>query len=379
MQIDYTTWYVTDAAGNELSIYSTNQSTTTTPTPLQTEIAVYGQSRAGIYNLSYSSTTTGGVTTYALSGTAFNYEIKDHLGSVRVIINRNLNTNSTVNIMSWADYLPFGEVMQSSPVTGYNDRYGYQGEYAICDPETATNTGGNNIGGWNSFDHRMFDANLGRWLSPDAGKQYHSPYEGMGNDPVNGVDPDGNAWGLLIDGNGNKLYKWFGEGVDVSGPYKHVSDNFSYYNDNKSVQHDETATFEFAPGTLDGMKFVVNTSHSSIKALPEATIIYDYFDGSGNIQSTTFMRGKAFVIGAGNSTGIPVDAVYAPHIDANSVFKVSNGNSVTVTDNNIEVHYGGGTSWVAQNIPTPWTDTGGWKTGDEIDSSFKELMPLELR
>ena len=375
----YTTWYVTDAAGNELSIYSTNQSTTTTPTPLQTEIAVYGQSRAGIYNLSYSSTTTGGVTTYALSGTAFNYEIKDHLGSVRVIINRNLNTNSTVNIMSWADYLPFGEVMQSSPVTGYNDRYGYQGEYAICDPETATNTGGNNIGGWNSFDHRMFDANLGRWLSPDAGKQYHSPYEGMGNDPVNGVDPDGNAWGLLIDGNGNKLYKWFGEGVDVSGPYKHVSDNFSYYNDNKSVQHDETATFEFAPGTLDGMKFVVNTSHSSIKALPEATIIYDYFDGSGNIQSTTFMRGKAFVIGAGNSTGIPVDAVYAPHIDANSVFKVSNGNSVTVTDNNIEVHYGGGTSWVAQNIPTPWTDTGGWKTGDEIDSSFKELMPLELR
>jgi hypothetical protein len=41
----------------------------------------------------------------------------------------------------------------------------------------------------------MYDANVGRWLTRDPKKQYWSPYEGMGNDPINGVDPDGGFFG----------------------------------------------------------------------------------------------------------------------------------------------------------------------------------------
>ncbi len=45
-----------------------------------------------------------------------------------------------------------------------------------------------------NFDHfeaRQWDARLGRWLAPDPAGQFHSPYLGMGNNPVSGVDPDG--------------------------------------------------------------------------------------------------------------------------------------------------------------------------------------------
>jgi len=60
-------------------------------------------------------------------------------------------------------------------------RYGYQGQYAEVDKET----------GWNNFDFRMYDAQIARWMSTDPMGQYASPYLGMGNNPLNRVDPDG--------------------------------------------------------------------------------------------------------------------------------------------------------------------------------------------
>jgi RHS repeat-associated protein len=60
-------------------------------------------------------------------------------------------------------------------------RYGYQGEYAEKE----------DVGSTNSFELRLWDARIGRWLSTDPMGQYSSPYLGMGNNPINGVDPDG--------------------------------------------------------------------------------------------------------------------------------------------------------------------------------------------
>ncbi|TAH03206.1 MAG: hypothetical protein EAZ15_03565 [Sphingobacteriales bacterium] len=64
---------------------------------------------------------------------------------------------------------------------GVTYRYEYQGAYAEKDPIT----------GFNNFDLRMYDGRKGRWLSTDPNAQYYSPYEGMGNNPVSSVDPDG--------------------------------------------------------------------------------------------------------------------------------------------------------------------------------------------
>lgn len=67
-----------------------------------------------------------------------------------------------------------------------DNNYGYQGDYSEFDVDL----------GWNDFELRNYDSQIGRWIQQDPYEQYPSPYVGMGNDPVNNVDPDG---GLGID------------------------------------------------------------------------------------------------------------------------------------------------------------------------------------
>jgi len=41
------------------------------------------------------------------------------------------------------------------------------------------------------YGARFYDAEIGRWLTTDPYGQYHSPYVGMGNNPISGFDSDG--------------------------------------------------------------------------------------------------------------------------------------------------------------------------------------------
>ncbi|MFC5284505.1 RHS repeat domain-containing protein [Pedobacter alpinus] len=170
-----TTYYVPDASGNAMAIYDNNGTALA-----QKEIPVYAASRIGMYNRANS---------------AYQYELTDHLGNVRVVINQN-KVAGLADVVYYSDYYPYG-----SPLTLANNdyRYGYQGQYAEKDKET----------NWNSFELRNYDAAIGRWLSVDPYGQYASPYLGMGNNPVSGVDPDGGytrfgAWyrNMLNGGNG---------------------------------------------------------------------------------------------------------------------------------------------------------------------------------
>ncbi len=58
---------------------------------------------------------------------------------------------------------------------------GYQGQNTTQDAES----------GYTAFDLRMYDARYGRWLRMDPAGQYASPYIGLGNNPVNGIDRNG--------------------------------------------------------------------------------------------------------------------------------------------------------------------------------------------
>ncbi|TXD83459.1 hypothetical protein ESY86_09500 [Subsaximicrobium wynnwilliamsii] len=74
-------------------------------------------------------------------------------------------------------------------------RYDYQGQE--LDQET----------GKVAFELRLYDPRINRWLTTDPYGQYHSPYVGMGNDWINGIDPDGGwktKWG--------RFWGWVGNG-----------------------------------------------------------------------------------------------------------------------------------------------------------------------
>ena len=78
------------------------------------------------------------------------------------------------------DYFSGGMAMPNRQiVNGEPYRYAFQGQEK--DPET----------GKEAFQLRLWDGRIGRWLSPDPYGQFDSPYLGMGNDPINGIDPDG--------------------------------------------------------------------------------------------------------------------------------------------------------------------------------------------
>jgi RHS repeat-associated protein len=149
-----TTHYVRDLKGQLVSAYIQTGSGTLS----QSELPVYAANRIGLYRR---------------SGGLYEYELSDHLGTVRAVIDQNRN------IKQYADYYPFGYELRRGGSTDY--RYGFQGQFSEKDGET----------GWNAFDTRMYDSRIARWLSVDPKRQYNSPYVGMGNNPLNGVDPDG--------------------------------------------------------------------------------------------------------------------------------------------------------------------------------------------
>jgi RHS repeat-associated protein len=148
-----TTYFVYDEGGNIMAIY-----TGTT----MAEVPVYGSSRLG---------------TYYLSANNYVYELRDNVGSVRVLLN-NDKINNKADVMNYADYYPFGSIARNGG-TGY--RYDYQGAYAEKDAVTD----------WNNFEARMYDGRIGRWLTIDPNQQFASPYEAMGNSPGITVDKDG--------------------------------------------------------------------------------------------------------------------------------------------------------------------------------------------
>lgn len=89
-------------------------------------------------------------------------------------------------------YYPFGLKIAgiSSRAAGkLGNKYGYQGDYAENEEET----------GYDEFDLRMYDGQIGRWIGVDPYDEFASGYVGMGNDPVNATDPSGGS--LLSAGN----------------------------------------------------------------------------------------------------------------------------------------------------------------------------------
>lgn len=172
---DKTTWYV-NAGGSLMSIYEDEAGD---DKPLaQTEVPIYGSGKLG--NQFMGVTTTG---IRLIDFTQF--DITDHLGNVRVTVQNTKDSHGQAIVTGHYDYYAFGGLMPSStgsnPIGTPNHRTGYQGqEY---EPET----------GLYGFDLRMYEPELGRWLTPDPMRQHFSPYLAMSNNPISFMDPTGGA------------------------------------------------------------------------------------------------------------------------------------------------------------------------------------------
>src|SRR5690606_34275909 len=167
--ITTTTNYVRDASGTALAVYETTINTTIHTIPqTKKENGVYGNGRIGVYKRN-----PGKYGNYTL------YELTDHLGNVRAVIKK--TGTAAYALTAKTDYYPFGMPMPNKHTTDNNYRYAFQGQEK--DGET----------GMEAFELRLWDGRLGRWLTVDPYHEFHSPYVGMGNNPISLVDPDGGS------------------------------------------------------------------------------------------------------------------------------------------------------------------------------------------
>ncbi len=155
-----TEFYVRDAAGATMAIY---RSSLSSPTLSVVEHTIYGSSRLGVYRP-------------AGNGHSI-YQLTDHLGNVRAVVERDTGGDAAALVAT--DYYPFGMSMPNRDNGPNSYRYKYQGQEK--DPET----------GKEAFELRLWDSRIGRWLTTDPMHEFHSPYLGMGNNPINRIDPDG--------------------------------------------------------------------------------------------------------------------------------------------------------------------------------------------
>lgn len=178
------TWYIRDISGNMLALYTGKEGNT----PARTEVEIYGASRLGTAQVA-----SGSITKYL-------YEITDHLGNARAVVAADgSDANTYPDLAAYTDFYPFGMPMPertyTSGILSGAYRFGYQGQFAEKDPET----------GYNQFEARLYDPRIGRWMIPDPAGQFWSPYLGMGNNWVSGVDPDGEKYFVNSAG----TCKWF--------------------------------------------------------------------------------------------------------------------------------------------------------------------------
>ncbi len=91
-------------------------------------------------------------------------------------------THTKNRVVQATDYYAWGSTMREQR-TPENEtyRYAYQGQFAEKDEET----------GWNHFELREYDTEVGRWTSTDPYQQFWSPFLGLGNNPINKIDKDG--------------------------------------------------------------------------------------------------------------------------------------------------------------------------------------------
>lgn len=172
-----TTWYVRDASGNPMGIYTGFTAPNARPMPPQVkEHPVYGASRLGVFYRKYEG---------SRSWDGYAYQLTDHLGNVRAVIGKNPKGAFTI---SATDYYPFGSLVPTRHESSDKYRYGFNG----MEKDDAIKGEGNSI----DFGARMYDSRVGRFFTKDTKANKFadlSPYLYARNSPLYFIDKDGES------------------------------------------------------------------------------------------------------------------------------------------------------------------------------------------
>ncbi|WP_074410207.1 RHS repeat-associated core domain-containing protein [Aquimarina megaterium] len=130
------------------------------------------------------------------------YEIKDHLGNVRVVVNDRKNLDPatgdlTAKVESYNSYYPFGMLQPNRHKDSKSYRYGFQGQ----EKDDEIKGEGNSV----NYKYRMHDPRIGRFFAVDPlTKEYpwNSTYAFSENRVIDGVELEGLEFrgiGLSLD------------------------------------------------------------------------------------------------------------------------------------------------------------------------------------
>jgi RHS repeat-associated protein len=191
------TWYIRDAQGNTLAVYSKTGSAAIK----WNEQHLYGSSRLGMWNWDTIVPATppvvgsNGTPIYdSLLCGSRTYELSNHLGNVLVTVSdRKLGVDNNsdgvidyyvADVVSATDNYVFGMTMPGRSYQSDKYRYGFNGK----EKDKDISEGGQDYG------MRIYDARIGRFLSVDPIAQEYpelTPYQFASNTPIQAIDLDG--------------------------------------------------------------------------------------------------------------------------------------------------------------------------------------------
>ncbi len=272
-----TTFYTRNASGQVIAIYEKQN----TDSIKLSELTISG---IGILNeeINHLQASVSNEPNYRIINKK-SYELKDHLGNVRIVVSDKKQSSfvnnqlSTLNVelLTAIDYYSYGMQMPGRNYKTENYRYGIQGKEK--DNELAGN------GNAYDFGARILDPRVGRWLSTDPLADIQpsmSSYASMGNNPVNRIDLDGKEdmhYGVVLYGDmGASVAASLGVVVSPGNSVSYVvviTDNdiliFSYQNSTLALGGGLTLGSNVSAGSSGGIGIMHDNEPITLKSANE--------------------------------------------------------------------------------------------------------------
>lgn len=188
-----------------------------------------------------------------VDGSGIRYHLKDHLGSIRAVIDGN------GKLLEANDYYAFGQRQPRSelPQLAAN-RFKYNGK----ELQTVGNLA------FLDYGARMYDAPLGRWFNVDplCEKYYSlSPYVYCGNSPIGNIDLRGDSITTVVTATENGITRntTYYYGKDVNGNYGFMNNQGQLYTGDDQFVTKLTIALENLRSGTNGQKLVNNLMNST--------------------------------------------------------------------------------------------------------------------